>query len=381
MDLSNQILSAAWKTQTPYTAIVELTRRCNIHCVHCYATPERGRRELSTQEICRVLDELYALGGLFVTFSGGDVTVNRDYLRIMRHASDTGIAVQFFSNGLLIDDHAADELSKMNLFHVGISVYGATAEVHDRVTRHPGSFEKTVRAALRLRERGIYAIFKFIIMNVNVGEYEAMKQMADRLQVPYKLDVTITARDDLNIDTLQLRIHHDQMKKIFRDRFKEKFPKKPVMPDGSDLACTAARTLLSVNAYGDVFSCVNMPIPAGNVRYSPLAEIWNESPMMKALRTFPRIDRMHACPSCQLRAYCDRCPGNAFTETGDLYGPGPEACRQAMLWKEIENEMLGINEPVPPPIDFASAYRDTRCLPGWNLDELVQASGAGCVVS
>lgn len=381
MDLSNQILSAAWKTQTPYTAIVELTRRCNIHCVHCYATPERGRRELSTREICRVLDELYALGGLFVTFSGGDVTVNRDYLRIMRHASDIGMAVQFFSNGLLIDDHAADELSKMNVFHVGISIYGATAEVHDRVTRHPGSFEKTVRAALRLRERGLYAIFKFIIMNVNVGEYEAMKRMADRLQIPYKLDVTITARDDLNIDTLQLRINHDQMKKIFRDRFKDKFPKKPVMPDGSDLACTAARTLLSVNAYGDVFPCVNMPIPAGNVRYSPLAEIWNESPMMKALRTFPRIDRMPTCPSCRLRAYCDRCPGNAFTETGDLYGPGPEACRQAMLWKEIENEMLGINEPVPPPIDFAAAYRDTRCLPGWNLDELVQASGAGCVVS
>lgn len=381
MDLNDRILSAAWKTQTPYTAIVELTRRCNLHCVHCYAVPERGRRELTAEEIYRVLNDLYALGGLFVTFSGGDVTVNRDYLHIMRHASDLGLAVQFFSNGLLIDEPAADELSKLNLFHVGISLYGASAEAHDRVTRHRGSFEKTVRAALRLRERGIYAMFKFILMNVNAGEYEAMKAMAERLGVPYKVDVTITPRDDLSLDTLQLRLHNDQIKQIFRDRFKEKFPKKQVLPDGGDLACTAARTLLSVNAYGDVFSCVNMPIPAGNVRYSPLTEIWNESPLMKALRAFPRLDRMPTCAGCRLRAYCDRCPGQAFTETGDLYGPGPEACRQAMLWKEIENEMLGLDEPVEPPIDFTAVYRDTRCLPGWKVEELVQLSGAGCLVS
>ena len=78
------IIDDAAKKYIPHAAIVELTRICNLSCRHCYAPPDKDRRELTHEELCGVIDDLQAMGTLFVTFSGGDPTVNRRYLDIMR---------------------------------------------------------------------------------------------------------------------------------------------------------------------------------------------------------------------------------------------------------------------------------------------------------
>jgi len=358
----------------PRAAIVELTRRCNLACRHCYATPERGRRELSREEIVGLLDQLRDIGTLFLTFVGGDPTVNRDFVSIVRHASRARFAVQFFSNGLLIDDATAEALAAENLLHVGISIYGATPEIHDDLTRRRGSFEKTLRAVRRLKERGVHVVFKFIATNRNAHEAWAAVEMARRLEIPIRVDPTITARDDLNSDTIALRPSRDMHKRLLRDfQGPEWTPQEVDRAGNRDLSCGMAKTLVSVNAYGDVFPCVTLPIPAGNIRYAPFRTIWEESTLLRELRGFHRSSRLQGCPSCGLRAYCSRCPGNTYTETRNLYGPSPSACGEAVLWKELENESKGIVEEVPLPPGLADGH-----LPGWTPAEL--AHEAGCSV-
>lgn len=372
MRFDEPVVDAAARAHVPYAAIVELTRKCNLHCRHCYATPERGRPELSPEQIRRVLDELRDLGTLFVTFSGGDPTVGRDFLGILGHASDRRFAVQFFSNGLLIDDRTADALAEMRLFHVGLSVYGATAETHDRVTRRPGSHARTLAAMRRLRDRGVHVVLKFIAMAPNASEYRAMKELAAREGIPLKSDTVITARDDLSRDTLSLSADYAAVKEILRDRDEPLIV--PPLPDGRDMGCVMGRTLVCVNAYGDVFPCVTLPIPAGNVRYCPLREIWEESPLMAAMRRYPEAEKMHGCPGCGHRAYCRRCPGNTFTETGDLYGPAPSACREAVIRAELDRERGGAGAPEGAlPAGLGAEH-----LPGWSAAELVAYSGGGC---
>lgn len=355
----------------PHAAILELTRRCNLACRHCYATPEKGRRELSFDEIGRVLDELRELGALFLTLCGGDPTVNRGFLPIVRRASAARFAVQFFSNGLLIDEETADELAKLSVFHAGISLYGATPETHDDITRRRGSYAKTVRAARLLRERGIHVVFKFIATARNAHEAWAAAEMAAGLGIPIRVDATITARDDLNRDTLALQPARELHKRILRSFQADDFAPHAADREGNrDLSCGMGKTLLSINAYGDVFPCVTLPIPAGNVRYAPLREIWEGSALLRELRRYPRADRLGGCGGCGIRSHCSRCPGNTFTETGSLYGPSPTACREAVLRKEIENEERGIEEAVPLPPGLDESH-----LPGWTAGELAEAAG------
>lgn len=372
MSVVEEIAAAAGRERVPYAAIVELTRRCNLRCRHCYAAPERGRRELTPDELRGVLDELRSLGSLFLTFSGGDPTVNREFLALLRYASDLRFAVQFFSNGLLVDEAMAAELASLRLFHVGLSLYGATPETHDRVTRRPGSHAGTLAAVRRLRDRGVHVVLKFIAMNVNAFEYPEVRALAEREGVPLKTDTVITSRDDLNRDTLMLAAARAEVKRVMADRGAPL--RYSVEPDGRDLGCVMGRTLVSVNAYGDVFPCVTLPIPAGNVRYCPLREIWEEAPMLEAMRRYPEPGRLHGCPSCGHRSFCRRCPGNTFTETGDLYGPAPSACREAEIRSELERERGGAGaEGVP------EGLREGH-LSGWTMEELVAYSGGGCGV-
>ena len=373
MSVLGSIISAAVRTSAPYASIIELTRKCNLACRHCYAVPERGRPELDAGQIRRLLDELRELGSLFVTFVGGDPTVSREFLSILRYASDQRFAVQFFSNGLLLRDGTAEELASLRLFHVGLSIYGATAETHDRITRRPGSHEGTIAAMRRLRDRGVHVVFKFIAMNLNAHEYRAMKALAEKEGIPLKTDTVITARDDLNPDTLSLTASAEDIKEILADSGKLTFP---VGPGLDDLGCVMGRTIVSINAYGDVFPCVTLPIPAGNVRYCSFREIWEESPLMRAVRKYPEEEKMHGCPPCGYRSFCQRCPGNTFTETGDLYGPSPSGCREAMVRSVLDRENGGSGGPegeIPPGL------RDGH-LPGWSPSEIVALSGAGCGV-
>ncbi len=368
------IIDDAAKKYIPHAAIVELTRICNLSCRHCYAPPDKDRRELTHEDLCGVIDDLQAMGTLFVTFSGGDPTVNRRYLDIMRHTSDRRMCVQFFSNGLLIDEKAADELAKINVFHVGISLYGASPEVHDDITTRKGSFHKTIRAAKLLRDRGIYVCFKYIAMNRNAGDAFAAAKMADDLGIPIRVDPNITARDDLNRDTLALRSSMEQHTRILQT-FQEGLLREKELDHerGSDLWCVMGKTLISINAYGDVYPCVTLPVSAGNLRERPLQEIWAKGDFFQEVRELPSLEKMHGCPECELRPYCNRCPGNTWTETGDLYGPSPAACKEAMLEKEAVNEKRGIREEIPLPPGLRGHGRS-----GWTPEELVEFSGAGC---
>ncbi len=133
-----------------------VTRRCNLHCAHCYTDSfdREYEGELSTEEARAVIDDLAGFGVPVVLFSGGEPLLRRDLFELIGHAQSSGIRTVLSSNGTLITVDVARRLSQIGLPYVGISMDGPEA-VHDRFRGKKGAFQETLGAIRRCRDAGL----------------------------------------------------------------------------------------------------------------------------------------------------------------------------------------------------------------------------------
>ena len=163
------ISAKADRNRTPLNVHLELTYRCNEQCVHCYCVVEHGReqevrrRELTLDEIRRVLDELADMGGLYLTLSGGEVMVRPDFFDIAEHARRRGFAYRVFTNGIGLTEAKVERLAALEPLTVELSIFSADPEVHDAITRVPGSFRRLMAAIDRLQRHGVRVYLKTVV--------------------------------------------------------------------------------------------------------------------------------------------------------------------------------------------------------------------------
>ncbi len=135
--------------RVPISGTLELTHRCNLGCVHCYLGSRQDRqhsaeREMTTDEVLSVLDQVAAAGCLNLVLSGGEPLLRRDFAEIYRHARGLGLVVTVFSNATLVTEELVDLFRDYPPYAVDISVYGATPATYEKVTGVAGSFEGVV---------------------------------------------------------------------------------------------------------------------------------------------------------------------------------------------------------------------------------------------
>jgi AdoMet-dependent heme synthase len=108
-----------------------------------------------------------------------------------------------------------------------------------------------------------------------------------------------------------------------------------------DIPCSAGHNSCYISPYGDVSPCVQMPKPAGNLRKQRFEDIWYGSSEMVRVRA-ARESQLPLCSACSIRNYCERCPGLAQMEGGDLLGAYERACELA----EMNARLAGLENPI-----------------------------------
>jgi len=133
-----------------------LTRTCNLRCVHCYTSSEAVRYpgELSTGECKAVLDDLAAFGVPAVLFSGGEPLARPDLFDLAQYARGLGLHVVASTNGTLITPQAARRFVELGFSYVGISLDSADPATHDRFRGVEGAFSRTIEGFRRCIEAG-----------------------------------------------------------------------------------------------------------------------------------------------------------------------------------------------------------------------------------
>ena len=358
--LMEEMNERALKAGVPLSVQLDVTYRCNERCVHCYLDHD-NHGEMTAAEIMDVLDQLAEAGVFFLCFSGGEVLMRMDFFRILEYARSLLFCVKVKTNAFMIREKQADRLRELGVQSVQVSIYSHRPEVHDAITKLPGSLKRSIAGMRLLRERGMKTIIANVLMRSNLNDYAGVKALAKELGAEYTIDPTITPKMDGDRSILPLGIGGEELKQVFRNGDLvgnvEEFCAPPRPVDDGDLdglPCSASHTFCYISPYGDVFPCVQFPLPTGNVRKQKFLEIWRHSKQMNDVRSIRGRD-LPVCSTCSHLGSCTRCPGMAYME-GNMRGPSSLDCEKSfartgipsanMLAKKRQLEAKG-NTEVP----------------------------------
>jgi len=331
----HELGAKALKLGIPLSVQLDLTYRCNERCVHCYLDHD-DHGEMTTAEIKNLLDQLAEAGVFFLILSGGEIFLRQDLFEIVEYARKLTFSVKLKTNAVMIRKSRAARIAALGVESVQISVYSHRAEVHDAITKLPGSFRRTLEGARLLKAHGVRVSFANVLMKHNVDDQREVQALAADLAIGYHVDPTITPMMDGDRSILDLNIAPEELEQVFRDSTLvgnvEEFCAPPAGPlaqaDALDtLPCSAGHTACYISPYGEVFPCVQFPLLSGNVRQTRFLDIWQHSAPLKEVRAITMAD-LQGCSSCTHGSSCSRCPGLAHLE-GNMRGPSTQDCEKS----------------------------------------------------
>jgi radical SAM protein with 4Fe4S-binding SPASM domain len=328
----------------PLSVQLDVTYRCNERCVHCYLDHD-DHGEMTTAEIKDLLDQLAEAGVFFLSISGGEILLRKDLFEILEYAREKSFCIRLKTNALMIGKKEAARIYSLGVETIQISIYSHRPAVHDAITKVPGSLERSIKAIRFLIDEGLHVIIANVLMVQNYGDYPGVQALAAELGVQCTMDPTVSPMMDGNRKIVNLGIDQKSLTAVFHDPTllgeKEDRCAVPTGPDEDALnstPCSAGHTAAYVSPYGDVYPCVQFPLPTGNVRKQKFLDIWNYSPQMNEVRGITLRDLTN-CSVCVHGGTCTRCPGLAFME-GNMRGPSTADCEKSFARTGIPSENL-----------------------------------------
>jgi radical SAM protein with 4Fe4S-binding SPASM domain len=355
-EFSRRIHEQVNPRRIPVNGTIEISNRCPLNCSHCYNNLPMNdltarNAELTLEEHCRILDELADAGCLWMLFSGGEIFARHDFLDIYDHAKRRGFLITLFTNGILIDERIADHLAVMRPFAIEITLYGATRETYETLTRIPGSYEKCLRGIRLLRERNLPLKLKTVAVTVNKHEIFAMKELAEEMGVEFTFDGMINPRIDCSSSPLSMRLSPADLVELdLRDpsraeewrRLTTELAPPPLVPGEAVqlYECGGGVNSFAIDPYGNLTICVLSHVDMYNLRNGSFLDGWDG--YLHAVRQKTASPVPTKCTSCNLRTMCGMCPANGELESGDPEAPVDFLCQVAHL------RAATYDVPVPP---------------------------------
>ncbi len=353
----------------PYVVSWNLTYRCNLACEHCYldagGTPLVGtenfadRSELGTEECFRVIDEIAAFAPECLTIlTGGEPLLRRDILEIIRRAAERELWVVVGTNGVSITENLARRLAEAGARGLSLSLDALDPDRHDRFRNVRGAWRNTVEGAEILNRTGLPFIVQTTVGSHNLGELDAIADFAyERLAakvwnlyflVPTGRGQFVSDMTPAQYDEVLASLYRIQKKyksrmvvnaKCAPHYIKTVLENAGVETDASPTdaespglspirtysggsgGCPAGTHYMGIRPNGDVTPCPYLPVFAGTLRTSSLADLWTSSELFVGIRR--RTSLGGRCGECEMNGHCGGCRARAYGMTGDLMAEDP----------------------------------------------------------
>jgi len=332
---ANRMFAPLHKARYPLSASIELTERCNLNCVHCYINQPANcqsakAREMSTEQVKFVLDQMAEAGTLFLMITGGEVLLRPDFKDIYLYAKRLGFIITVFTNGTMVTPEIADLFAKARPHLIEITLDGASAETFEAVTQVKGSFKQCLKGIRLLAERKLSLYLKTVVLTLNRDELLDIKNLAESLGVPHRYDGSIWPRLDGSHSPYLHRLSAEETLEMdladparAEEWYKtgEKFSGIPLRRDVA-FTCGAGVRSFHVDSAGRLSACMMTRRPSFNLLEMPFAEAWEH---LGEIRRIKRV-RSTECEDCLANDLCNQCPGWSQLEYQDYETPDAFVC-------------------------------------------------------
>ncbi len=329
----------------------ELTRSCNLACVHCRASAERGPYpgELSTAECLRVMDEIASFSKPVIILTGGEPLLRSDIFDLARYGSSKGFRMVMATNGTLITEETVQAMKASGIQRISISLDGPNPETHDAFRKVKGSFEGSLRGIEMAKKGGLefqinttitranlHLVAEILQLAVNLGAIahhifllvptgrgkDLQDQEISALDYEKTLDWFYEQRDRVPLQLKATCAPHYY--RILRQRAKKegkKITPKEYGLDAMTRGCLGGISFCFISHIGQVQPCGYLELNCGNVREKSFKEIWETSPVFQNLRNTDSYQGK--CGRCEFRKVCGGCRARAYESLGDYMAEEP----------------------------------------------------------
>ncbi len=330
--------------ETPFLVALNLTRRCNLKCAHCYLDAGMRRNgepgELETQEVFNLLDDIAALSDeTMVVVTGGEPLLRLDILEICSHASGLGLMVVMGTNGTLLDKKRVQELQNAGVRAVGISLDSLRPEYHDDFRGVKDAWAQTMSGIDNCREAGLMFQVHFSVTDENAHEIDDIIDFVRSVggSVLNFFFLVCTGRGE-TFSKISSNVYEASLRRIaeaaaaetellIRARCAPHFKRMALemqsrlqvtQLDGYEAGgCLAGTHYCRVTPHGRITPCPYMEISAGSIREQDFATVWRDAPLFEKFRN-PKLEGR--CGECEFSKLCGGCRARPYARDGNLMG-------------------------------------------------------------
>lgn len=363
----------------------EVTKGCNLRCIHCRATATElsSPLDLPTAKALEIIGEIANYGNPILVLSGGEPLYRHDIFDLARSASDRGLRVALATNGTMVTKEVAQKILHSGVKRVSISLDGSDAMTHDTFRGIPGAFDAAVRGLRNLKSLGMSVQINMTVARHNVAQVADVLALARNLGadalhtfllVPVGCGVEIADKQMVPPAQYEeiLNWFYDQAQKgdiemkatcaphyfrVARQRRAAEHlsaaaaekahigPTEMAVPGATGIAlhphaarpghphgdpaamnamtkgCLAGTGVCFISHVGEVFPCGYLPVMAGDLKSQSFKEIWEEAAVFADLRQTDKLEGK--CGRCEFRNVCMGCRARAYAATGNYMDEEP----------------------------------------------------------
>ncbi len=347
--------------RSPFLAIWEVTRACDLACKHCRAEAiaRRDPRELTPTEGLALLEQIAGFGQPVVVLTGGDPIKRPDIYDLLRHGTSLGLRMTMTPSGTpLMTPEVVARCQEAGLRRLAVSLDGASATVHDSFRQVAGSFDWSVRMLVEARRIGLSTQINSTVTRQTLGELEGLRDLVADLEVSLwsvfflvpvgrgrpqdevsadeyeavfeklaawaargPFDLKSTAAPHYRRYLMQQRVKAARLRReVVRGGPSSPERAVPEAAAGGGIeraprAVNDGNGLVFVSHTGDIYPSGFLPLSAGNVRKDSLVEVYRSHPLFVGLRDYTGLKGK--CGVCEFRNVCGGSRARAWAMSGD----------------------------------------------------------------
>jgi len=316
----------------PLKGNLDLTYRCNNDCLHCWLriapNASEKKQELDFQEIKDIVNQARQMGCREWAISGGEPMLRSDFIEVFEYITAKSSSYSLNTNGIFITPKIAQLMKRKG--NKMVVIYGATADVQDRVTRNPGSFEAAMRGFAYLKEAGAGFTVQIIPMKENYHHLQAMEDLAKSLSSSYRIGAAwlylSACGDSLKNEEIRgqrlpprVVVELDEPDISYQESLVDSEGGHYSHIQGDDrlfASCIESRRDFHIDPYGLMSFCsfIKDPLLRFDLRKGSFQEAWEEFIPALPEKVRGGQEYQENCAVCDKRADCRWCPVYGYLE-------------------------------------------------------------------